>query len=218
MSRQESNNLYCSNLQKEKDKMFDEKKLLSHKENQNPYGLHDAYGYAFSLNQTIEYFKSIKINNNELKLLNDYILEDVNHSFYDNPYSIWDEKGYAVDFITGLRTQQNIYLEYQSQQLEFECRCDQKKWLVKITDITNFKGYIRFTVRCNGNIFYTYAGIADNELWICFPQIEKSTTLSSCSDVFWNSDELYRLLKNKKDAISISESIHRLEKQIVESI
>lgn len=70
---------------------------------------------------------------------------------------------------------------------------------------------MRCRIICNENYFYTYIGLSDNELWICFPYIEKSTILSTIHDIERNTNELYRVLKNKADAISIATAIMELE-------
>lgn len=85
------------------------------------------------------------------------------------------------------------------------------QWNIKISDISSFTNYIRCHIHCNENCFYTYTGLSDNELWICFPHIDKATILSTMDDVEWNTNELYRLLKNKKDAISIASTLMELE-------
>lgn len=196
--------------------MFNKKLVLKNQNETNPYGLTDDSCCPLSTKDTIIFFENLNLTDDELILLNSYIKEDPRNSFYDNVYSIWDENGHEVDFITGLRSQKDICEEYMSGNIEFSYTNDDDSWNIMIKGITKFNGYIRCSIICNGSVFYTYVGIADDELWICFPHIDKATTLSCCDDIYWNSDELYRLLKNKRDAISIAESIKRM-KTIIEN-
>ncbi len=190
---------------------FNKNKVLSHAHKINPYGLYDDYGYPLSRKETIDFFQKIDLTDQELDILNQYIKKSRTHSFYDNFFLVYDENGHEVDYITGLRSHQEMVKDFESKNFSFICTESNHEWNVDIKGIENFNGYIRCHIICNGNDFYTYMGLTDQELWICFPHIDKATILSTFEDTFWNTDELYRLLKNKTDAISIAFAVKKLE-------
>lgn len=194
--------------------MFNKKKLLHHKKGNNPYGLHDKYGRYYSKTETIEFFNKIKMTDEELDILNEYIKENDCHSFYDNVFTVYDDCCQEMDFINGLRFFNDMTREYESRNRVFTCHSENNEWNVKITDLEEFNGYIKCNIICNGNIFYTYTGMAGDELWICFPHIDKATTLSHINDALWNTNELYRLLKNEIDALSIAYALIELKQLI----
>lgn len=191
--------------------MFDKRKVLRHRNGNNPYGLHDQYDQPLSRNKTIDYFNEIEINDEELISLNQYIKDDKENTFYNNPFALFEDSFTKCNYIDALRTHKDMEKEYLQRNFDFECSNGNRTWLVKVRDLKEFKGYVRLDIICNGNRFYTFAGNADGELWICFPQIDKSTTLSYPEDVFWNMGELFRLLKNEIDAISIAQSVKRIK-------
>lgn len=120
------------------------------------------------------------------------------HSDGNNPY--------------GLHGRYNRVL---SRNFNMTCHSEDKTWEVKVRDITYYSGYISLTVICNGSEFFTYVGMAPKELWICFPYIDKATTLADPDDLYWNTDELYRLFRNEKDAISLAQVIKEIKGAIM---
>ena len=196
--------------------MFKHKNVLVHKNNKNPYGLVNKYGQDLSRSETISYFTQIHLTDEELLELNSYIKENKNHTFYDNAYMVYDGSGYPADFIFGLRCMNELINKETPNDIKLNYTLDNQTYEVTISRIFRYKGYIRFEIICNGNIFKTYMGYADNdsELWICFPHIDKSTVLYSLQDTVWNENELYRLLQNKTDAILIAYAITYLKDEL----
>ena len=70
---------------------MNKKLILRHKINENPYGLYNSQLKPMSREETIEFFNEIDLTDEELLSLNDYILEDAGHSFFDNAYMVWNE-------------------------------------------------------------------------------------------------------------------------------
>ena len=193
--------------------MFKYKNVLAHKGNKNPYGLVNKYGQELSRKETISFFNKIHLTDEELLELNEYIKENKNHTFYDNVYMINDESGYPANYIYGLRCTIELINEEKAKEIQFKYTFENQTYSVVISRMFKYDGYIRFEIKCNGNIFKTYMGYAydDNELWICFPHIDKSTVLYSLDDILWNENELYRLLQNKTDGVLIAQAITYLK-------
>lgn len=197
--------------------MFDRRRVISHKGGYNPYGLRDQYNRSLSKEETIDFFNSIGMNDEELDLLNRYIIDNKYGSFYDNAYMLYDDRGKGLNFIEGLRAYKDAEEDYLSRNFDMTCHDEDKSWEVKVRDLKPHKGYISLTIICNGNKFHTYTGISVKELWICFPYIDKATTLSTPDDLYWNEDELYRLLRNEVEAISIAQVIKAVKGQIYDT-
>lgn len=104
--------------------MFNEKLVLPHYNNLNPYGL-SKDGVALNYDETVNYFKEINITDHELELLNNFIREDSSNSFYSNAYCMWYENGYAMSFIDGYRAECEFLEQfklYDDSNASYICR------------------------------------------------------------------------------------------------
>lgn len=192
--------------------MFDEKLVLKTRNKKNPYNLVHDYWNPFTTRETIEYFKSLNLTNEELIELNEYINEDKDHSFYDNVFPYFEEDGTPLNFIESLR--EHSYLYYQYKQLlessSFVSTYKNDEWICKITNFVEFAGYISFTVTGKGSSITAYAGSADI-FWICFPDLDIGTSLSNPDDIFWNTEKLSDLFQSIPDAITVANAIKILK-------
>lgn len=90
-------------------------KLLKYKENHNPYGLQRDCGIPLTRDETIAYFRSIRVTKDELADLNEWI--KAGNTFYHNPWLILNEKGVSVNFIVASRSINELYEEHTHQWL-----------------------------------------------------------------------------------------------------
>lgn len=205
-------------MKSDKGGTYNKKNILRHFNGINPYGLYDQNDHhPLSREETIKYFDEIKLSDKEPVSLNEYVKDDRENSFYNNPFMIFEDELNESSYVDALRIHKKMEPGETPRKFGFECHRGRESWMVEIRNLRKFKGYIRLDIICNGNRFYTYTGNAGGELWICFPQIDKATTLSYPEDLYWNAGELYRLLKNEIDALSIVQSIKRVKHFISQS-
>lgn len=192
--------------------MFDEKLVLKTKNKKNPYGLVHDYWNHFTTKETIDFFKSINVTNDELIALNEYIKEDKYHSFNDLAFPYFEYEGKPMNFIEGLRETQSLENQYRNlnNSLSFISKYESEEWCCKITNYAKYLGYICFTVTGKGSSITAYVGRAD-VLWICFPDLDKGTSLSNPDDVYWNSEKLSNLFQSIPDGITVANAIKKLK-------
>jgi len=205
---------------------FDTDLVLRNRKGKNPYGLIDEYGDPFTFTETIELFAEMKVTDDELIDLNDYIKEDSENTFYDNCWNMWDERGCECNFIEGMRfnkllieemtTRQNNYdsrqdiTDYSGFGHTFTCRYEDSEWEGKIINVVNHSGYLEFTATGRGSSIKTYIGDSTSELWACFPAYNRGTSLSRPEDAFWNSEKLSDVLESIPDGITAANAIKAL--------
>lgn len=84
--------------------MFRTNLVMHHVKGRNPYGLVNEEGSPCTRNDTIEFFKSINMEEAELILLNEYIRKDrYSHTFYDDYWDQVDQQGHPCNYIDGMR-------------------------------------------------------------------------------------------------------------------
>lgn len=198
--------------------MFDTGLVLRHKKNSNPYGLSKEDGRPLTRGETIGFFKLNNVNDAELMELNDYIKGDrANNTFYDNYWLEFDELGYGCNYIDGMRRSyaklDGIYEENKS--FTFPCIYEDIEWEGKIKNLICHQGYIEFSVLGRESLIKTYAGDTGNEIWACFPAYNCGCTLAEPSDIFWNSERLYRLFESIPDGITVANAIKILGSHII---
>lgn len=197
--------------------MFDIDDILYDSDGKNPYGLHDDFGNPLSEKETITYFNDIDLTDFELYLLNEYILEDKSHTFYDNPWLHYNKNGKPSNFVEYLRYKNDLINKRLSISTSFIIHIDDEPLMVKIKRISKFEGYAGFCIVYNQHRFYTFAGLTDNGLWICFPYHHKAAELICIDDVECNKNKLFELFGNMKSAVVIAQSIVKLKNIIFRS-
>ena len=68
-----------------------------------------------NLKKTISFFNRISLTDKELLALNEYILENSEHSFFDNAYMAQNEYGDPMNFIDDLRINDTYLNEVTSK-------------------------------------------------------------------------------------------------------
>lgn len=192
--------------------MINKQLLLKVNETLNSYGLVNSQNQNMSLEETLNFFKSIHLNECELMQLNEYVMEEKDNSFYDNPFFCYDENGRPLNFIEGLRFNQSQYKEYLEIESirTFECHFEDDTWICQITEITEYRGYIKFTVIGKGSSIDAYLGNTGDEIWICFPRHYKGCTLADPNDLYWNCSELSDLFNSIPDGCTVAYAVKQL--------
>ena len=197
--------------------MFDIDDILYDPDGKNPYGLLDDSGKPLSEEDTISYFNDIDLTDGELYRLNEYILENESHTFYDNPWFYYNKNGQPANFIDCLRYENDLIDKCLSVNISFTYHIDDESLIVGIENISEFEGYVGCCIVYNNHRFYTYAGLTDNELWVCFPYLSKATALKRIDDVECNKNKLFRLFGDTKSAAVIAHAIVKLKNCIFRS-
>lgn len=194
---------------------MNKKLILRHKINENPYGLYNSQLKPMSREETIEFFNEIDLTDEELLSLNDYILEDAGHSFFDNAYMVWNECGEHMNFIDGLRMSETCWNEDTSAEeaeshiITYEAHFEDQSWMATIDRIQLYHDYSDVVFKGRGSAIRAFVGRAD-ELWICMPDQHVCTTLASSDDIFWNGEMLSSLMKNNIDGATLAYGIRCL--------
>lgn len=197
--------------------MFDIDDILFDPDGKNPYGLHDDYGNPLSEKETITYFDDIDLTDSELYHLNEYILEDKSHTFYDNPWLHYNKNDKPSNFVEYLRYKNDLIDKRLSVSTSFILFINDESLMVKIKRISEFKGYVGCCIIYNNLRLYTYTGLTDSGLWICFPYLHKAAELIRIDDVEWNKNKLSELFGDVKSAAVVAESIVKLKNSIFRS-
>lgn len=208
--------------------MFDQKKVLIDRYGNNLYKLYDIAGEPLSFVSTVDYFKKIRLTDDELEHLNNYILENVNHSFFDFPCQDYDdyigydyfEMGYPANYVSCMRYSSLLITEFSDTKVHsftcpyFEDINSTACWNVDITDIRNFGSYIKFSIHCKDTWFDVFIGLNDYGLLTSFPDMEKSAMLVLYKGHDWIYNKLFELLNDDVYAESVAEAILYLENLI----
>lgn len=147
--------------------------------------------------------------------MNDYILEDAGHSFFDNAYMVWNECGEHMNFIDGLRMSETCWNEDTSAEeaeshiITYEAHFEDQSWVATIDRIQLYHDYSDVVFKGRGSAIRAFVGRAD-ELWICMPDQHVCTTLASSDDIFWNGEMLSSLMKNNIDGATLAYGIRCL--------
>lgn len=78
---------------------------------------------------------------------------------------------------------------------------------IKYIGDSSIKDMHHIGINCNGNYYSVIFGKYANGGFCCIPNWSLGCELSSFKDIFWNTESLYRILKNKKAAEAIAKAI-----------
>lgn len=192
---------------------MNKKLILRHKANRNPYGLYSpSYFKPMTRQETIDFFNEIEITDEELRLLNEYVLEDPKHTFYDNAYSVWEESGSEMNFIDGLRMREIIDedMRKQMERISYEAKYEAQSWEASITHLEFYQGYVSLIFEGRGSAIKCLIGRTRQELWICMLDWNVCTTLAHPEDILWNHEAVSSLMKSFIDGATIAYGIREL--------
>lgn len=193
----------------------------------NAYGIHSSSGSLLWHSEVIDYFRKLKVTQEELEELNDYILQSPFHSFYDNVFDVYDDCGYPCNFIIGYRLSKDRKpseeeLEVIRYEEEFRntilsmkacCRHDGCEWEALIRKVEIFSGYYILTIEGMGSSIRTYIGNS-SEYWVMFPDFNLGTSIADPWNKQWNIEKLTMVFGNSYDAISVASIIEVFGNQI----
>lgn len=83
-------------------------------------------------------------------------------------------------------------------------------WFSDLTIRTLSSYYFSCHLTCPNSSYTFYVGKHIHSYWICFPDVEKSTTIPNLTATFWNSTVITDILDSVQDGISISDALVKL--------
>lgn len=99
--------------------------------------------------------------------------------------------------------------------MEFECSLTRGKrkerWIGEIHLISRSGSSYEAEITGRGSYFHIVAGKQRGGYYICIPNCDVGGGLASYDDLFWNTEQLHRLLKNKVDAVTVATGLSCLE-------
>ena len=194
------------------------KLILRHSIDKNPYGLRNNRNLPMTRKETIAFFDQLKMTDEELNALNEYILEEPSNTFYNNPFGLFHDEFTPLTFLEGYRDDVDDRVSVESNKetydlndtIPFYCSDFNEEWEGTLTDIKEYENHISLTIRGAGSKFETLIGYNNNYIWICFPYHQLSSTLAHPDDVLWNKSELSRLFESTKDGITVAYGFRKL--------
>lgn len=93
------------------------------------------------------------------------------------------------------------------------CEDGEVEWEAVVSDIALYDTFLSCTIKGRGSHIRMYIGKADT-LWVCFPELEKATSLSCLGDTYWNSEKISLLLDSVPDGISVAYGIQALHQKV----
>jgi hypothetical protein len=84
-----------------------------------------------------------------------------------------------------------------------------EQWLGHVSSINHYAGHVELFIGGRSSI-RVLCGESRNGLWACIPDYDAGCVLSSLTDTFFNTENLYRAMKNKVDAITVAEALRAI--------
>lgn len=185
--------------------------ILKHTKHNNPYGLYNKFDEPFTRDETITLFNKLKMTDEELTQLNEYVLVKKGNTFYDNAFGLFYNSFSPMNYIEGLRCSKDMIEDYESHHnINYCCHTENEEWEAILDDIIEYECHLRLIIKGAGSQFETLIGETHDYTWICFPYINKATTLAHPTDIYWNLRELSLLLDSTKDGATITYAIKEL--------
>lgn len=100
-----------------------------------------------------------------------------------------------------------------SMQVDFCCTrkyaSTKEQWLGHVSSINHYGGHVELFIAGRSSI-RVLCGESRNGLWACIPDYDAGCVLSNYKDTYYNTESLYRAMKNKVDAITVAEALRAL--------
>ena len=86
---------------------------------------------------------------------------------------------------------------------------EKEQWLGEVKSISHCGGSVELFIAGRSSI-RVICGESRNGLWACIPDYDAGCSLSCLKDTFFNTENLYRAMKNKVDAITVAQALKAL--------
>lgn len=100
--------------------------------------------------------------------------------------------------------------------MEFECinkrKCGSEKWIGRITDFKNYGTHYEIKIESRSGILVIFGKTAQGA-FACMPDFRAGCHLVNLRDLFWNTEQLVRVL-GKVDGITVASALNALADKI----
>lgn len=99
-------------------------------------------------------------------------------------------------------------------QINYKSTYNEEIWTCTIKDVVYNTYMMAFTLTARESRYRCYLVSNEEKNWIAIPEMEISSELSYLDDVFWNSEQLGRILNSIIDGTSIAMGLKEIKKRM----